>query len=160
MRAFILLACFTLIKCSSMSDTDSSQIRAQRLLSNAAIAAHDAATVASFWTEDYHLITSRNAEAHGRQSNMERFKAEMDAKPDVRYVRKTSSVEVFPDWKMAAEQGTWEGTWSEGADKIKLTGSYFAKWHKVNGKWLIRGEIFVPLHCEGDKFCKEGPLGL
>ena len=77
---------------------------------------------------------------------------------DVIYVRTPDVIRVFPEWKMASETGTWVGRWSQDKDKIELSGTYFAKWHKVKGAWLIRAEIFVPLRCTGGKYCDQGPI--
>jgi hypothetical protein len=59
---------------------------------------------------------------------------------------------------MAAENGEWIGRWQEADAEIIIKGTYYAKWHKVNDKWKIRAEIFVPLSCEGSKFCGIKPF--
>ncbi len=144
---------------------DEGQIRAARELSNNAIAVRDTLALASVWTEDYHVITSRNAEASGRAANIARFKSEYSSKPDVIYVRTPARIDIFSKWSMAAESGTWIGRWTESGrppdgqeERVVLQGRYFAKWHKTNGKWMIRAEIFVPLNCSGDEFCGRAPI--
>lgn len=138
--------------------SDEHQIRERRDASNKAIAAHDTVTLASTLAEDYHVITSRNGESAGRAAMLDRFKDDFSTRPDVIYIRTADQVDVFTEWKMAAESGTWVGRWTENGERVELTGRYFAKWHKTNDQWVIRAEIFVPLSCAGDEFCKRAPI--
>jgi ketosteroid isomerase-like protein len=145
------------------NNTDEQEIRALREISNKAIADKDTSVLGSTWTEDYHIVSSRNAEVAGRKGNLARFAGEFSARPDVIYVRTTEQVDVFSQWNMAAESGTWVGRWTEPARegnpvKVELQGRYFAKWHKVKGQWRIRAEIFVPLQCSGEPFCSQSPI--
>ncbi len=141
-----------------MHSEDEASIRTARNLSNQAIERKDTVALASIWTSDYHVITSRNFEALGRDANRSRFAEEFRTRPDVIYIRTTEKIEVFPQWNMAAENGTWAGRWTDSNSKIQVHGTYYAKWHKINGQWLIRAEIFTPLKCEGGKFCDEPPF--
>ncbi len=140
---------------SSNTSSDETAIRLVRETSNAAIAAHDTTSLGTTLAPDYHVVTSRNSESSGRQAMLLRFAADA---ADVIYVRTPDVIRVFPEWKMASETGTWVGRWSVGDDKIGLSGTYFAKWHRVDGSWLIRAEIFVPLKCTGGKYCDQGPI--
>ncbi|NOT76383.1 MAG: nuclear transport factor 2 family protein [Cyclobacteriaceae bacterium] len=137
---------------------DEDLIRTERTRSNDAIQKKDTATLASIWTTDYHCITSRNFQASGRNENRDRFASEFIAKPDVIYIRTPEKIEIFPTWKMAAENGTWVGRWTEKGAKIEISGTYYAKWHKLNGQWMIRAEIFTPLKCTGGEFCDQPPI--
>ncbi len=132
-------------------------IRAARARSNRAIANHDAATVASFWTEDYHVTTSRSDQTAGRASNQESFQAHFDALPDVVYQRSPVSIRHFASWRMASEHGTWRGSWTEEAGKVVIGGDYTAKWREVEGQWLIEAEIFTPTFCYGTAYCEQAP---
>ena len=134
------------------------RIRSAREYSNQAIERKDTAALASVWTSDYHVISSRNFEVMSRITNRDRFFNEFANKPDVTYVRTPVSIEVFDKWNMASETGTWVGHWTEQGTLVELSGGYFAKWHKVNDNWLIRAEIFVPLKCVGGDFCNEAPI--
>ncbi len=140
-----------LVSCqpSGVPSEEVQAIRTARLEHNDAIARHDTVALGQYWTEDFHIISSRNAERSGRADNVTRFAAEFKAKPDIVYIRHTDKVDVFAEWKMASEQGHWEGRWTENGQPVEIHGTYFAKWHKVDGRWLIRGEIFVPLGCGG-----------
>lgn len=142
----------------SITSEDINQIGQAREISNGAIQKHDTATLASIWTWDYHVVTSRNFEVSGRRANRDRFASEFSSKSELIYVRTPADIKVFNPWNMAAETGTWTGHWKENEESIDLKGSYFAKWHKVNGRWLIRAEIFVPAKCSGGKYCDESPI--
>ncbi len=157
-QIFKLIWLLPLLAGCSHSDNinpEEAAIRFVRETSNAAIASHDTTSLGKTLAPDYHVITSRNSESSGRQAMLVRFAADA---ADVIYVRTPDVIRVFPEWKMASETGTWVGRWSQDEDKIELSGTYFAKWHKVDGSWLIRAEIFVPLRCTGGKYCDQGPI--
>ncbi len=149
------LCSLALTSCGFLEGTEESQIRERRQISNDAIAAKDTAAMAKVWTPDYHIVSSRNAEASGRRANAIRFADEFAAKPDVIYVRAPEKIKVFIKWNMASELGNWVGHWTENGKLVELKGTYLAKWHKVNGVWMIRAEIFVPLSCIGGSICDE-----
>lgn len=140
----------------TLSD-DERQIRETRKLSNKAIAAHDSMAVAAYWTEDFFIISSRNSQVSGREANRQLFVGDFKAKKDVIYVRSPRQVDVFTTWNMASEIGTWTGQWQEPDGMLKLTGTYYAKWHKIAGVWKIRAEIYTPLTCSGSSFCNQMP---
>jgi ketosteroid isomerase-like protein len=137
--------------------SDEAQIRKARAESNAAIARKDTHALAAFWTEDYHLVSSRNIEVSGREANLRSFGTEFGTKKDVLYVRTPTLVQVNADWNMASENGTWTGQWQEPDGMVRLEGIYFAKWHKTTEGWKIRAEIFVPQRCSGSSFCQLKP---
>ena len=133
------------------------QIRDVRRLSNLAIAQHNSLAIANYWTNDFHLISSRNSEVAGREQNRKLFAVEFKTRKDVLYVRTPVKIEINATWNMASETGTWTGQWQESDGVVKLSGTYYAKWHKLEGEWKIRGEIFTPLSCSGSSFCKQNP---
>jgi hypothetical protein len=85
------------------------------------------------------------------------FAQEFKLKPDVVYIRTPVTIQVYENWDMASEIGTWTGQWKEPDGLVKLTGTYYAKWHKLNSVWKIRAEIFTPLTCDGSKLCDQKP---
>lgn len=137
--------------------TDEQEIRATRTLSNQAIAAHDSIRIADYWAEDFVVITSRNLEIHGREENRKSFAQEFKTRKKVRYVRTPETIRVFESWNMAAETGNWTGEWLESDGQVKISGTYYAKWHKIEGHWKIRAEVFTPLVCSGSNFCNTKP---
>ncbi len=137
--------------------SDNQQIRELRKQYNEAIAKHDSTAITKFLTNDFHVISSRNAEIRGSDANQKFLAQEFKMKKDVVYVRTSKTIEIFEDWNMASETGTWTGQWQEPDGQVKLFGTYYAKWHKVSGVWKIRAKIFTPLGCSGSKFCHTKP---
>ena len=73
------------------------------------------------------------------------------------YRRTPDEVTVYAPWLMAAERGRWTGSWTDPDGKIQLTGSYYAKWRKVDGQWLVESETYVPETCTGGAYCTRVP---
>lgn len=136
---------------------DEVSIRAARARSNAAIAAHDLLAIAREWLTDIHVVSSTSAQTAGRDANQARFAAQFKNRPDTVYVRTPRSVDVYGPWDVAAERGEWTGTWTEPDGAMTIGGTYLAQWRKVNGRWLIQGELYVPTHCRGSKYCNQRP---
>lgn len=137
---------------------DEEAIRYGRALSNQSIAAKDTMSIADQWMENFLIITSRGNQVEGKELNRKLFANEFKTKQGVNYVRTPKSVEVMEEWDVASETGTWEGTWIDDGGSVEIGGTYYAKWHKVDGKWLIRVEIFTPAKCIGAKYCKSKPV--
>lgn len=154
---FFLLACSQPSSQVEMS-TDEAAIREARRLSNNAIAERDTLHLADYWTENFLVISSRDYQIEGKEKNRKLFVNEFNSKPDVIYVRTPQMVTLMEAWNMAAESGTWEGSWTDADAKIQLSGSYYAKWHKIDGRWLIRAEIFTPADCSGGSYCDAKPV--
>jgi ketosteroid isomerase-like protein len=141
---------------SSTQPSDEDLIRRARAASNEAIRAHDADAVASFFTDDYSLVSSVNLQITGKEENRASFARQMEARPDVVYVRTPREIGFYAPWGMAYEIGTWEGSWTESG-RVEIGGTYLAKWQRVSDRWLIRAEVFVPTHCQGSSYCDTRP---
>jgi ketosteroid isomerase-like protein len=144
------------VSLSSGQPSDEELIRRARQASNEAIRAHDDEAVASFFTDDYSLVSSANLQIAGKDQNHENFAKQFEERPDVVYVRTPRELGFYTPWGMAYEIGAWEGSWRESG-RIEIGGTYLAKWYKVSGRWLIRAEVFVPTHCEGSGYCDARP---
>ena len=136
---------------------DERLIRQTRAQSNAAIAVHDLAAIARTWLPDVHVVTSTSAQGAGSQVNQERMAQQFARRPDTIYVRTPTAVSVFDPWDVASERGEWIGRWTEPDGKLEIGGTYQAQWRKVDGRWLIQAELFVPSHCRGSKYCRQRP---
>jgi ketosteroid isomerase-like protein len=136
---------------------DAPVIRDSRSASNAAIAKHDTAGIARFWMDDIHITTSTSAHATGRVPNEERMAQQFQRRPDTIYVRTPSTIDVFAEWAVASERGEWIGRWTEPDGKVEITGTYLAQWRKVDGRWLIQSELYVPTRCKGSSYCAKRP---
>jgi ketosteroid isomerase-like protein len=132
-------------------------IRDARARSNQAIAAHDLDGISRAWMDDVHIVTSTSARGSGRDENRQRMARQFTIRPDTTYVRRTAEVDVYEPWAVAAERGEWTGTWTEPDGKVTVGGTYLAQWRKVGAEWLIQAELFVPLHCDGSRYCRERP---
>ncbi len=138
-------------------DGEAAAIRAVREMNNQAIANHDVNGMATAWMDNFLLISSRDNQVIGRDQVSQIFVDEFKTKDAVVYIRSPAEIKVMDAWNMASEYGNWTGHWKAGDDQIEIGGSYFAKWHKVNGSWLLRAEVFTPLHCQGGSYCDQIP---
>ena len=136
---------------------DDQLIRAARDRSNAAIARHDLDAIAAEWMEDVHVLSSTSAQTAGKIANRERMAAQFKNRPDTIYVRKAITIEVYAPWNVASERGEWTGQWTEPDGKLEIGGTYQAQWRKIDGRWLIQGELFVPARCKGSNYCRQRP---
>ena len=125
------------------------QIRAIRAQSNDAIAAHDVAKIVSFLDKEYQITTSVGSMSQGVDVEAGNWEAVFNDRPDVVYVRTPDRIEISGSNPLAAESGSWVGTWTTASGPIRTGGSYSAMWRRVDGAWKIRSELFVALYCEG-----------
>jgi ketosteroid isomerase-like protein len=128
---------------------EASSIKALRMQSNEAIAAHDIPAIVSFFDEAYQITTSVGSMSQGVDEEIEGLTALFEARPDVNYVRTPEVVEISRSNPLAKESGSWVGTWTTANGPVRTGGSYTAMWRKVDGRWRIRAELFVALFCEG-----------
>jgi ketosteroid isomerase-like protein len=142
---------------STMQGSDDELIRAARTRSNQAIVAHDLAGIASVWMDDVHVVSSTSAQTAGRTQNLQRMAGQFGNRPDTIYIRRTTAIDVYPAWAVAAERGEWTGRWTEPDGALEIAGSYLAQWRKVDGRWLIQAELFVPTRCTGSRYCRGRP---
>ncbi|NJD20028.1 MAG: nuclear transport factor 2 family protein [Gemmatimonadetes bacterium] len=144
--------------CAVAQTTDDAQaIRTRRQSSNEAIARHDTAGIGAILAPDVVVVTSNSVHAMGRDTNVRRFAEQFRTRPDVVYVRTPDEVRVFAPWGMASERGRWTGSWTDADGKILIGGSYFAKWRKRDGVWLVESETYVPETCTGGAYCTTVP---
>ena len=132
-------------------------IRQRRASSNAAIAKHDTAGIGAILAQNVVVVTSNSTHSAGREDNLRRFADQFRTRKDVVYLRTPDEVRVFEPWVMASERGHWTGSWTDTDGKIQIGGSYFAKWRRVNGQWLVESETYVPEQCTGGAYCRTLP---
>ena len=136
---------------------DERLIRETRARSNEAIAAHDLTAIARAWMPDVHVVSSTSAQTAGSQANQQRMARQFELRPDTVYVRTPRTIDVLSSWNVASERGEWIGRWTEPDGKLEIGGTYQAQWRKVDGRWLIQAELYVPTHCRGSKYCQRRP---
>lgn len=132
-------------------------IRETRARSNAAIAAHDLDGIADAWLPDVNVVSSTSAQTVGSQGNRQSLAQQFKNRPDTIYVRTPATIQVFDSWNVASERGEWIGRWTEPDGKLEIGGTYQAQWRKIDGRWLIQAELYVPTHCRGSKYCQRRP---
>ena len=137
--------------------TDDAAIRAARDRSNRAIAAHDLEGVASVWLPEFHSVSSTNAQANGRDAARANFAQYFATRPDVVYLREPTSITVNAAWGQAGESGSWTGSWTQADGVTRVGGIYFAKWKRVDARWMLLAETFVQTTCSGTKYCETSP---
>lgn len=155
---FILLAALLVSgRLQAQTSEDERMIRDARARSNAAIAAHDLDGIARAWMPDVHVVSSTSAQTAGSQANQQRMARQFALRPDTVYVRTPRTIGVFASWSVASERGEWIGHWTEPDGKVEIGGPYHAQWRKIDGRWLIQAELFVPTYCRGSEYCRRRP---
>jgi hypothetical protein len=158
-KPLIALACACVFTAAGAGQAtpDEEQVRARRAGSNLAIARHDPAGIGAILAPNVIVVTSNSVHREGRDANVRSFAEQFRTRPDVVYRRTPDQVTVFAPWLMAAERGRWTGSWTDPDGKIELTGSYYAKWRKVDGQWLVESETYTPETCTGGAYCTRVP---
>ena len=121
------------------------EVRAARLAQNAAIAARQLDSMATFWTTDVVIVSSRGGVMRGKEAYRQAFAGDSS----LIYVRTPDRIEVSAAWPLAWEEGTWVGQVGTNGPAV-VGGRYAAQWHHVGGRWLIRSELFVGIRCAGE----------
>jgi hypothetical protein len=114
---------------ASQQGPDERTIRQLRASSNTSIARHDTAGVGAILAPTW-SSSRRIRFAIGRATNLQRFADQFRTRPDVLYERAPDEVRIFEPWAMASERGHWTGSWTDTDGKIRIGGSYFAKWRR------------------------------
>jgi len=130
-------------------DNQAERIHAARAAYNEAIARHDVAAIVSFLDDEYQVTTSLGQLLQGPDAEAAGLRDLIASRQDVLYVRTPESIEISDDYPLAAETGTWIGTWSTGDGPVRTGGRYSAMWRRVNDEWKVRSELFVALFCDG-----------
>lgn len=156
-RTVLILLILMSARGDAQSNDHERTIRQRRASSNAAIAKHDTGGIGAILSEDVVVVTSNSVHGIGRATNLQRFADQFRTRPDVMYERTPDEVRVFEPWGMASERGRWTGSWTDTDGKIRIGGSYFAKWRRVNNRWLVESETYVPESCTGGAYCRNAP---
>lgn len=119
-------------------------IRARRATFNRAIAEGDAAAIAPILARDCVMITGTDsAVIAGRLAQVKVWRRDFVAPSRDIYLRSAESFDISAVESIAMEHGTWNATAPSGA--CTATGTYAAKWRKVQGEWVIEAEVFTTL---------------
>ena len=128
------------------------QIRAQRAAFNRAIAKGDLNGIGVVLADKAQIITGADSLVfNGKADELRLWSEDLAAPSRGIYVRTPDRIELSPVAPMAMEIGHWRGVDSKSA-KDWSSGTYFAKWRRIAGKWLIESETYMTTAC-GGKYC-------
>ncbi len=130
-------------------------VRAQRTAFNEAIANKDIEAVAATIRERVVLVTGTTSEViSGRAAQVSLWQGNFATPGRAVFVRTPDCVRVSEVVPVALETGRWrgerEGQAQEPGAKSFAAGTYAAKWHRIDGTWLLEAEIFATEACGGD----------
>jgi ketosteroid isomerase-like protein len=128
---------------------DEQAVRAARRAQNKAIASGDVEHVAEFWTDDVEIRRGLGPLIVGRDAYRQLWIITGDPDSALVYQRESVTVTISSAWPLAYESGTWAGHLGGVNGPAVIGGNYAAQWVKREGRWLIRGEVFVALTCAG-----------
>jgi len=150
-KIIVIASMLSIVTASAIAqdNSDMEQIRTARADFNDAIARHDVTAIVSFLDEEYQITTSLGQLLQGRDGEAAAWRNLIESRQDLLYVRSPESIEVSSDYPLAAEFGTWVGTWSTNQGEVRTGGRYAAMWRQVDGVWKVRSELFVALYCNG-----------
>jgi ketosteroid isomerase-like protein len=117
-------------------------VRARRRLTNRLIAAHQAARLRPFFTQDAVVIVGDGSLILGADNVVTAFEGQFRDPAFIAYERRTETVEIDAAGTRASESGRWVGTWKGGAE---MSGTYLAAWRSQRGQWVIERELYVTL---------------
>ncbi|MEM6320391.1 MAG: nuclear transport factor 2 family protein [Bacteroidota bacterium] len=140
-----------------LNTSDQQAIFSARQSNNQAIKDHDAAGVAAIYVDTFFILTSTNGIFTGKERVEQIYQSVFDSREEVLFVRTPTAIKVNSDWSMASEHGNWVGTWKVEDENIKVGGDYYAKWHKIDGQWSLRSEVYTQFDCEGESVCSTLP---
>jgi len=125
-------------------DTPDLAIRMRRAAFNRALADADLNAIGPLLAQHAVLITGTDsAVLSGRKAQLLAWKREFSAKARIAYTRLPDTIEPSAVEPVALELGTWQGATMAGA--VLASGTYAAKWRKIDADWVIEAEIFVTL---------------
>ncbi len=136
---------------------DQKAIQKVRQTNNAALRAHNAAGVAAAYLDNFFVLTSTNGFFTGKETVQNVYQSVFNSRADVLFVRTPTAIMINRDWLMASESGNWVGTWTANGKPITVGGDYYAKWHKIDGIWKLRSEVYTQFDCSGEVVCNNKP---
>ena len=130
-------------------------IRQARLAQNQAIREQDLDAIAEVLEPDVHVTSGIGIHVVGRDNYRDAYAQDFEVLENVSYVRtpdeiELSSVDTGLAERIAAESGTWTGSFITPRGPAQMRGVYSAMWRKRGGRWRINCEIFVSLTCSGE----------
>jgi ketosteroid isomerase-like protein len=125
------------------------QIRAQRAAFNRAIAKGDLAAIGAVLADNAQIITGADSLVfNGKADELRLWREDLAAPSRGIYVRTPDRIALSPVAPTAMETGHYKGVDTKSA-KDWSSGTYFAKWRRIDGQWLIESETYMTAACGG-----------
>jgi ketosteroid isomerase-like protein len=147
---------------STRASADEANIRSNRLAFNLAIRDQDIEAIGNFFAPEYHIITGRSVQSHGKAAERGLWAETFAEDPGFICQRVIRELRINSDWGLAEELGNWTCDYSAANQLIHATGVYAAKWQRsASEHWLIQSEVFTTMTCKGiDAGCRPpDPIG-
>lgn len=119
-------------------------IRAARAAINDAIARRDPEGIAAYFLPEYHAVTARSHQPHGKEAAKQSWEGLFARDVHSAHTSTPDEIHVNESWGMAAEQGRWTAKIMARQGPMEVDGVYSAKWHYTRDGWLLQAEIFTP----------------
>jgi hypothetical protein len=142
----LLLGAGATMQPSLASDPDEAAIRAARSRLNEALSKQQLAPMNEELVENV-SVTGPVWRTGGRDQLLQAYTRLISRRPDLVWIREPQAIRINATWLFASESGEWRESWREGGVFTELRGSYLALWRKVDSRWLLDAEVFVPLSC-------------
>ena len=127
------------------------EIRAQRQAFNAALARGDLPAIATFLADNAQIVTGNSSLVFsGRAAQIGMWWEDQQEPDRAIYVRTPDRILLSPTGPMAMETGHWRGVNVKSAGDW-ASGSYSAKWRRIENRWLIESEIYMTTACGGTR---------
>lgn len=131
---------------------DEALIREARERFNQAIERQDVEAIKAFFLPEYHIVTGRSDQTHGRENEAQLLSRMFAGDPSFVCHRTTREVRVNTGWGLAEELGNWRCDYTVDEEEIHSSGVYAAKWQRTTtDQWLLQSEVFTTLQCQGSK---------
>lgn len=136
------------------AESEVETIREARLAQNQAIREQDLDAIAGVLEPDVHVTSGIGIHIVGRDAYRRAYEDDFEVLDDVIYTRTPDEIEISAvdtgmAERIAAESGTWTGSFVTPRGDAQMRGVYSAMWRKRSGQWRINSEIFVSLACSG-----------
>lgn len=130
-------------------------IRERRLAYTAAIKARRPDLMHNFIAPEMVQLSSNGETMIGRDAVVQSYsEVEFRDPAFIVYERTPDAITISDNGRFAAERGHWRGRFRLPGGRIGgNSGLYQAGWIKRDGRWWIRTESYVRLHCSNEKDC-------
>ena len=136
-------------------NSDEAAIRAARTDYNNALASRDTDVISRYWLPDSHSVWANGELTVGHDNIVARYAKTFKDGVFLSGLRTPQHIEVANGGSQdAAEVGTWKWKMHYSGHDLTWSGRYLAMWHKVDGQWGLRSDLYVVTRCTGGSGCR------